>query len=168
VEELLKLHHLCIYHVLWWSELRYIISVKGSGAVNSNHGPGSNWPPNCGFMSGLGNNPTLPTRFGFLEWSAIIPNRISSPNLDCWWIALTRWLYYTCRPPKQYTMQYSHLSECVGNSNTVWVPSASALKVLSGNPMHSKSHHKHLYHSCSLVFQYWFYLNGQPESAAII
>jgi len=56
VKERLKLHNLCIHHVMIRWDLRYLIGVKIAGTVRWNHSLGTTRPKNCGFISGPGNN----------------------------------------------------------------------------------------------------------------
>ena len=65
VKELVKLHNLRVHFVLIQSELKFSVGVKVAGTIIRNSGPGSTWPNNGGFLSGLGTNPTLVTQVRF-------------------------------------------------------------------------------------------------------
>ena len=51
------------------SELKYLIGAKVVGTVKMEPRSGYNPAKNRGFMSGPGNNPAKPARFGFLGGS---------------------------------------------------------------------------------------------------
>jgi len=81
VEVRLKLHNLCIDHVMIGWDLKYLIGAKGTGTVKWNCGAGTTWPKNRGFMSSLGNNPAKIEWVGFLPRSGTKPNHRSKPGL---------------------------------------------------------------------------------------
>jgi len=57
VKDRLKLHNLCIHHVMLRSELKYLIAAKNVGTAKWTSGPVHTWPKNTGFRFGPGNKP---------------------------------------------------------------------------------------------------------------
>jgi len=75
VEEGMKLHNLRIQCVVIRWDLRHIIWAKGARTVKWNCNPGITRPKNCGFMSGLGNNPAKAKWVGFWTGSGTKTNQ---------------------------------------------------------------------------------------------
>jgi len=66
VKERLILYNVRIDHVTIQSQLIYWIRAKVAGTAIWNCGPGTTWPKNRVFMSGLGNNLALVSQVGLL------------------------------------------------------------------------------------------------------
>jgi len=73
-----------IYHIVIWSELKYVIGAKVLSSGKWGSAVCRTCPKNRGFMSGVGNNPARTMWVWLLAGSGTDPNRIASPNLDRW------------------------------------------------------------------------------------
>jgi len=90
MKEQLKLRNLRTDHVMIRSELKYLIGAKVGGTAKWNHGPGTTWPKNCGFMSGPGSKPAKTQWVGLLAGFGTKPNQTAGQNPDRWRVTRTR------------------------------------------------------------------------------